>query len=575
MAQNLQTFTWNDWSKGIDFYDTGAPGTIYFSHGIDFDAMPGYFRPSQKMVVSLSPTEISAMTSAVVDFEAYVLSLYAITRSGTLFRNTSVGLGGSWLNNSAWPHYPASGGAGGCLRMFNDELFWTGPTTVGRVQSPSAGTPTFTDVWQSGLTNSGATHQMKVFVGKLMIGHGRYVATWDTTNWTLQALTLPAGTTIDTMEVFNDYLVMGCRVSNSTPTPEHRLFFWDGTSTTYNSEIKLAGQVQPLCLLSFEGNLWVLSSYGDLYIFDGSNLKEVVKLSNSPAALTVHANCLTGFNSKIYFGISQTQLDLSSDDRTLPGVWSYNTKTGALLFESLDPNLTYDSTSNYINIRSLFNNGQYLFVGFDDPATGTGVSARGIGYIPNVNASTVRDTGSFVITPWFDAAALTKKHFRKFYINCREFPASGSTNEIVVKYRLDDSIRGLGPYTITSASSNLVYVATPADTSVFNVGDEITFTQGPSSGEIRRITAISGNRLTLDATASSVASTTQYIVEPWVELGTITSSADGGSTSKSFNFPNAAVGKKIQFKLELKQADIDEPVAISDLSFTFIPKKPI
>lgn len=574
MAQNLQTFTWDAFNAGIDFYDTKAPGKIYFSHGIDFDSLPGYFRSNNLVTHSLTSATLSAFNANPCLFEALNGYTFMLTANSKLFR----AVGHTWANDSYWPHADGNTGVGNGLKIFNQELFWAANTTVGRVQNPTSAVPTFTDSWQTGLTTKNL-HPMEVFIGKLMIGHDRYVATWDTTTWTLQALTLPAGYSAISMAVYNDLLAIGCSINGKGA----KIFFWDGTSSTYNYELTMPGSEEPGSLLSFGGYLWIASNANPvLFSYNGSSLMEVAKVPPLFLNANINENCLAEYEGKIYFALSNADPQLNLDDRGCNGLWSYNTNNGALNFESLNANNTVYPKSSPVETNSIFNDGTYLRLASVD--SGAGVTTRAVDYLSPVDFYEPRSEGAYLITPWFDANVAVKKHFRKFFINFRYFPNTLSGFEITVKYRLDDTekFRMIDTssfiFSVGSATATTITVGSPGDTSYFQVGDELTIVNSDGAGNIRRITDISGDVVTVDrAFSTTPTSNSEYVVAPWRELGTANITEDADKTSKSFNFPNNAVGKKIQFKIEVRDADNPNAgvTAISDLSFTFIPKKAI
>ncbi len=579
MAQNLQTFTWDIFDKGIDFNNTNIPGSVYFSHGISTDTLPGYVTVATETLRSLSVSTLSAFNADPSLFEYKSSDLFLITQNGKLFRNDN---GTTWQNNSYWPHTDANTGVGNGLRIFNSELFWAANATVGRVQNPTSAAPTFTDSWQTGLTLPGR-HPMTVFLGKLNVGDGRYIATWDATTWTAQKLTLPAGFAVETLAVFNDFLAIGA-IGEDT---DSRIFLWDGTSDTYNAEIPLYNQ-NPVALLSYGGILWIASGLDPIiYAYDGTSVREVVKISDYFATSTGSApyfeyDCLVFHNKKIYFALSQGTYEAQIDDRTVPGVWSFNPQTGAVYFEAQNSNRTQYPSTGTVKTYSIFSTGSRLYSGVADSS---GNPSRMVDY------SDVRTTnffteayaeGAYFISPWFDAGITNKKHFRKCYLNFRSFPAiDPNNNEIVVKYRLEDTEKmrttstGAFLYIPSSATSTTI---TSGNTSEFSIGDELSIVKGPGSGDIRQITNISAGVITVDRAFSTTPTTSSvFIVQPWVKLGAVNRTEDAEKTSKSFNFPNNAVGKKIQFKVVTRSSQYldDGYIGISDLSFTFIPKKAI
>lgn len=547
---------WKDWKGGID-------AGQYFSIGVDPYRKPGYLAVADSVSKSVSEDDIAGFTEAIYWFESVSGDLFAIDLGGDIWKRDSAT---GWENNATWPHNDGNAGSGQGLIEYNAELFWAANTTVGRIQTPT-GTPTFTDSWQTGLT-SASWHPMVKHVGKLMVGHGRNIATWDGTTWTATALTLPLGYVTKSGAVIGDYAAFGC----VAPAGEDaRIFLWDGTSSTYNAEIQVkAASVD--ALFTSNNILWAVAGRAaNLHYYDGSNLKEVASIKEvdlpSGESVTVRPGGITDYRGKILLAVNTIS---TMRDRVMPGIWSFDPTNGAFVLAHLNSNKSMNTSAH---AYSVYSDGTDFWVGGSDTNTG----ATSTTFVDKSGGSKYTE-GCYWTSPWLDTNVFANKHFRKVYLNFLEFPASG-TNEITVKYRVDDTTRRLNngnEYTATGGGSDTVIIAS---TSGLRVGDEITVTGGPSSGDIRRITAVDGDgvSLTVDRawTATPVNAQTKFVVERWVEVGTVTTSANANEVDEPFDLLHP-VGKKIQFKIEMRDGETaGEEVAISDINVSYIQKKAV
>lgn len=557
---DLQFSQINSWTGGID--DTNLkPGGQYFSVGMDVHRRPNYLTVSDSLARSISEATAVTFTETIYWFEEVDGDLFALDTGGDIWKKDA---GTGWVVDATWPHADAQAGAGQGLIEYDDELFWAANTTVGRVTTPG-GAPGFTDNWQSGLTSS-SYHPMEKFVKKLFIGHGPNIASWDGVSWDATALELPLGFECKSMAVIGDYLAIG---TVAPAGDDARIFFWDGTSSTYNREV-IVQAVAVDALHTWSNILWVIAGKAaNLHYYDGANLKEVAKLADvhveSGESVTVRPSGLHEFNGGIMIAINNVG---TIHDRVMPGIWRYEPDVGALYL----PYLLHTGVTNAAgHAYSLYSNGVTLFVGGSDSNTG----ATDANFVDESGGSRYTES-AYWTSQWIEGNVFANKHFRKYYLNFREFPATGATNEITVKYRLDDTTRRLNNDTeYTATGGGAAYVDIAATTGLL-VGDEVTVTGGPSSGDIRRIITLTATRITVDRnfTATPVNAETKFVVERWTEMNTVNVTDDANATDKDFWLTDL-VGKKIQFKMELRDAETTgEEVAISEATLNYIQKRP-
>lgn len=186
--------------------------------------------------ISILPKSTKVSGDTVTDLIKWIVpgtphdtNIYFYSEGGKIYRETSAGV---W---SALQTTANSGGQG--MEIHDDYLYYTQDTQVGRYGTLSGGSPTFDDDWQTGLNSTATTNfaPIKAFKEGLAIGHGNYLAWWDGAVWDVDRLVLPPGLQIRCLEVINEFLVIGTwRGTTITSNEEGYLFFWDGTSTTFN-----------------------------------------------------------------------------------------------------------------------------------------------------------------------------------------------------------------------------------------------------------------------------------------------------------------------------------------------------
>lgn len=111
---------------------------------------------------------------------------------------------------------------------------------------------TFDDDWGStvpsglGSLIGGVPHQIIVGGNDTMyISNGRYITSYDGTTLIPQALDLPTGTVIQSIQWMSDRIWIAANRTNLTGSNKNAasVFIWDGTTDSWESEIKLMGSV--------------------------------------------------------------------------------------------------------------------------------------------------------------------------------------------------------------------------------------------------------------------------------------------------------------------------------------------
>jgi len=273
----------------------GIGGSFAFGQGLDFITDPDLLSVNYRMDKASSTN----VTGLVKWFAQDGTTYYAYADDGKIHSDAT-----SWTSLRTVAN---SGGQG--LEVFNDYLYYTQDTQLGRYGALS-GAPSFTDNYQTGLTDTSAYNfaPMKVFLNMLIVGHGRTISTLESDDtWTLSKFTLPIGWNIKSLEVRGDFLYIGAfQGSSVTDYEKGGLFTWDGTSTTWNSleEINESGVN---ALLNQDDTLFVWAgTRGNIYQFAGDQYVKLKRVPNIGVGnyADVFPGAVTGFNGRVHFGMS-------------------------------------------------------------------------------------------------------------------------------------------------------------------------------------------------------------------------------------------------------------------------------
>lgn len=185
---------------------------------------------------------------------------------------------------------------------------------------------TFDDDWGSTVPSgaaalSSAPHPMEVAGNDtLYIGNGIYVTSWDGTIMVPQALDLPVDAVIQDLKWVNDSLWILANRPDTSGTNKNTcsLYSWDGTATSWDSEIKLMGTGS--ALHARNGVLFVF--YSDLSSTGGFKLgyvsgNGVVDVANFTGALPEYYQ-VTDYKDFIIWNANGSIWAFGSGDKDLP-----------------------------------------------------------------------------------------------------------------------------------------------------------------------------------------------------------------------------------------------------------------
>lgn len=517
---------------GIDIYGRNQSG-CYFSKDIDFDTdqygVRAQIRPTEDVTQSSLATLDDVPTHMV---EANGSKIYILTAANEIFENNA----GSYTRVNV----SAQTGHGQGLVEYDDDLFYVQDSKVGKYDGA-----TFSDTWQSRSVSNSSYGPAKKFLGKFYVGSGRYVDSWDGVSWKAADLTLPANEIIRSFEVWNDLLVIGCGSG--------KIYFWNGTSESYDEEEMVPDGAPVDVIKEFLNRLFVISGRNArIFEFDGSQFVERafipdIRLSGFDlSAVTVWSGAVSGWQDKILFMVAISSSVNSI--RTKSGVWSYSVSTNRLNFEF---SVSSGQMGTGLTLGALYfdEGAETLYIGYKD----TNAGSKGV-YIDNLDfTNDDTDEGNYLITRQLLPAEFALAFLRRFYVNCSKF-ASPSSAKIIIAVRIDDDEELItGPLTC-STGPTISKFTTASSVSLISPGDMIEVIEGPSSRDIRFVSAVDNAASPKEITVSEqfsvtpVNSQTKIMAYRYQKIGEV--AAEDALTLKSLEILREA--KKAWIFIEIR-----------------------
>jgi len=348
------------WYGGIsESSKIGIGGSFRFAQSLDI-----FSEPTQ---ITLLPKTTKVSGATVADLVKWIVSgaphdtnKYFYGSAGKIYKETS---GGSW---SLLQTTSNSGGQG--MDLHDDYIYYTQDTQIGRY-GPLSDTPAFDDDWQTDLNNTSATDiaPIKAFKEGLAVGHGNHLGWWDGTVWNEDQLILPPGFKIRSLDVIDEYLVIGTWKGTSIgDNEEGYIFFWDGVSVTFNFFVKSdVGGFQALA--NSQNRLFSIIGNGNLNI----NYNPFQKIQQLPnlgrgKSVSIYPGAITNWQNMIHIGVGSTD-----SDTLYQGVYQWGSMSSKYP-EVL--NFAYPISTGHVNdadisIGSVKGIGNSLYIGWKDTTT--------------------------------------------------------------------------------------------------------------------------------------------------------------------------------------------------------------
>ena len=275
------------WSLGSK---SGQMGTCRYSIGLNYKDDPDHITANK----ALAKQSVAIVTDLPKFITSYNALLYLIGSGGKIYKNTA----GTY---SALRTVANCKGQG--LAIYNAYMYYRQNTQIGRMALAGEA---FTDAWTT--TNVQTVVDwgvMTTFLNLLLVANGRYLGTWDDATWTYNKLTFPVGYFVRDIGVMGEYAVIAVNDNeNITQAKRGWLFFWDGTSSTYNffTEVLEGGGISS-----------IQANQEAVFVFAGSNIyryngatNKIKKIPYIGEALTayVYPGAETNYKGLCLFGLA-------------------------------------------------------------------------------------------------------------------------------------------------------------------------------------------------------------------------------------------------------------------------------
>lgn len=502
--------------KWVGVFPGEFAGNIYAAKGIDLGRSVSKVGIADSITPLATSSTLTSMTTptAFLRTAADGTDRYWVN-AGKLYKTTGTNPQSGWAldgisGSPAAPLYD--------LIEFTSSLYVPVDTDIYKL---TAGTWT-ANFWssQSGASalTSGVPHRFFILEGALCITNGRYIATWDGTIATQQALILPSQFTAVFGLNVADLCFIGTKSLNGGNA---EVFSWDRSNTNYTARFD-AGDSECLAGFVVGGIPFIITKKGQIKRFSGQGFNMVqafpsaeipVNIKNiDPNGISVDGNTV---KINVDFGVISSM-------RCRSGVWTFEADTLNLYHSGAIRNgAGKDFSQQEIASSGALRltqpgQGRYL-IGGQAYTAYSGSSTYGI-YSFDEGATTVGQPGYF-ITPKMKATNV-RRFWRQFFLR---FPIlQNSTDRIRVAYRTAEAIALPAYETITWINGTSF---TGANTSV-KIGDFVEILAGDNAGALAKVINITGSgtlTFTIDLTLSASTLTARASYHRFIDLGTIAS----------------------------------------------------
>jgi len=291
------------WSLGSK---SGQMGSCRYSVGLDYKSDPDFIT-ANKALVKDSGTTVTDLVKWIVPYNALV---YSYGDTGKIYKNSA----GTYTLLRTVANSKGQG-----MAVYGNYLYYRQNSQIGRMKLSD---DSFTDNWQtSNVQTVSDFSPILPFMNFIAIANGRYLGKWDESTWTYNKLTFPTGYHIRDLGVMGEYLVMAVN-DNETITQATRgfLFFWDGTSSTYNffTEVLEGGGISSI--QSNQEAVYVFAGgAGNIYRYTGATNKvKKIPFIGQASTVYIYPGAETNYKGLCLFGLAG-----GTSTTAYRGVYSY------------------------------------------------------------------------------------------------------------------------------------------------------------------------------------------------------------------------------------------------------------
>lgn len=373
------------------------------------------------------------------------------------------------------------------LKEYNGYLYYAQDASIGRYDFVS----TYTDTWKTAGVQSGYAHPMEISYGNLWFGNGQYVAKWDDTTFTSNALDIKTGWSVACLANYGlPYLAIGANFTSAIGSVKSKIFLWDRTSpTVWNNEIEIPENTI-YSMISHSSGLWLLAGTTSVSIyhvpFGSFSAIKMHTFENDVSILyrpTVSMNAMAIKGNRIYFGLNTNTL---SSTQTSPAIYSFIPQIQGFKIqgEYLSASITETNSTdvNYYCVRVVPTSTSPILY-FSQVFSSTYQIVRDSSDINSPYSSTTSKV--FSETVYYDAPAGKKLYFTGFGIDTLKRPAG----TITLYYRKDGDTSWTSIVGHSTANSIGFYTTIPVECYTIQFKIEITSNSGRVPWYIKRLFA--------------------------------------------------------------------------------------
>ncbi len=321
-------FEIKNFNGGMTLSDTiGREDQFKIGRNLDFEAKPGKLTNGVGWAANYE--------SSNNPLTANIVSILKATNNEVYFGGSDTRI--YQLNNTTpyadidVVHDVTAAGAIESFAEYGAYVYWGQGSRIGRTNL--TGGISWNDNWQTGL-NGAFIPLFASTDNKLYIGNGSNIASWDDTTYVSAALDLSTEYEAQRLADFGyKYLAIGANAvyTSFVNASNCKIFLWDRSNPDWNDEIIIPEKSIQAMIFS-GGYLWVWAGAScNLYVIPEDSRKATkmfeFTIEDKATELRVHPNAVVEKDGRIYFGLSDTEIQSSFSEKLHPrnptGIYSF------------------------------------------------------------------------------------------------------------------------------------------------------------------------------------------------------------------------------------------------------------